>query len=331
MGKRRGYGAETSAYIGTQSDILSAVRLSPEPIPGGTLSEYGVIVEDTAGTWALTPADEFAMIEAGVSKTALALQAQFGGATPQDAFRRVMIATGSTRIIFNTNGTSGTYCETSSPFANVQAQITCYNGNILSEYTVVHELGHVFSKRFATSASSGTPGNAGAYFNAIDLIPLSTNPGVLNDSRGLTVMGQFPSGQGTNQWVRGRRGWGSPASTPPAVPCSFQQNALVFHDYDMPTAMPGATAVSPSEARTYEREEAGADMFLNWAYSKINQGGFLNADWSTIYACSALVPPTPTMAGTVTPYDPGDTRSRFMNTNGMPSLVTRIPTMTPTP
>lgn len=313
---------------------------TPEPVPGGVLFEYGVIVEDTAGTWGLTPADEIAMIEAGVSKTALALQAQFGGATPQDAFKRVMIASGFTRIIVNT---SGTYCETSSSFANVQAQITCYNGNILSEYTVVHELGHVFTYRMG-----GAQPTPGTYYHFFSNPPITTTPGVLGpllDNQNLIVFGPrvvlltVAPGATANttpqgDWVRGNRGWGSPAVTPPAIPCPFQQNSFVVSDWVIRTSTPtpnspGATPEPLDTILITEIDETAADMFLNWVYRRNGQGGFINANWIDVVVPpgNCTVTPQPMPPGN----DPGDARFKYMATTIMTAMNTRIPTITPTP
>jgi hypothetical protein len=121
----------------------------------------------------------------------------------------------------------------------------------------------------------------------------------------------------TPDWVRGQRGWGSTASTPPAAPCNFQQDAYTVSDWQV-TATPGTTA------QLHERDEAAADMFLNWVYREMGQGGFRNASYIGINSCG--VTPTPDETSR-----PGDSRYNFMETIAMPTLATRVPTATPTP
>lgn len=121
-------------------------------------------------------------------------------------------------------------------------------------------------------------------------------------------------GSGQPDWVRGQRGWGSPAATPPAAPCNFQQDAFTVNDWDV-TATPAATQ------QIKERDETAADMFLNWVYSKLSLSGFANGNWIGINNCNA---PMPTDTG-----NPGDARSNFMSDVVLPTLATYVPTPTP--
>jgi hypothetical protein len=74
-----------------------------------------------------------------------------------------------------------------------------------------------------------------------------------------------------------------------------------------------------------ERDEGAADMFLNWVYRQVGQGGFVNATWAGITVCNA------TPAVQPPPNDSGDVRYKFMNIVVFPTLATRFPTTTPTP
>jgi hypothetical protein len=82
------------------------------------------------------------------------------------------------------------------------------------------------------------------------------------------------------------------------------------------TATPGALL--------RERDEASADMFLNWVYREVGQGGFHNYSYFSITDCTTT--PTPDFTA-----EPGDARYNFMETIVMPTLATRVPTPTPTP
>lgn len=150
-----------------------------------------------------------------------------------------------------------------------------------SQYTIVHELGHVFDYRTEYGLSTPIDGS----FVLEDCTP-PPNTG--------TVMGLFQS-----SWTRGRRGWGTgPAQyynaqgTPVPLVTDFQQNSA-----NIPL-------------------EAAADSFLNWVYRLDASGptaavdpctvtptpwagpGFLNAEWSAtphpnFIADSAGIPGTP--------------------------------------
>lgn len=133
------------------------------------------------------------------------------------------------------------------------------NGNVnVTEYTVVHEIGHLFDYRsvYMVNQGSGTsvPINGISYHldYAYDPIYDCNEPGSV-------VLGYFPVLE-TPAWTRGQRGWGSgPSGQTVAVPFSatpvplittYQQNPL----FQFP----------PDESG--ELLEAAADMFLNWVY-----------------------------------------------------------------
>jgi hypothetical protein len=75
--------------------------------------------------------------------------------------------------------------------------------------------------------------------------------------------------------------------------------------------------------RVEERDEAAADMFLNWVYRTIAAGGFQNTSWIGITTCAT---------GTPQPIErPGDARNDYLNNVVLPTLATYVPTPTPTP
>jgi len=85
--------------------------------------------------------------------------------------------------------------------------------------------------------------------------------------------------------------------------------------------------VTPTEtppAMQRERDEAAADMFLNWVYSVAapGLGGFRNDNYSGVTDC--VTTPTPDLT-----RRPGDARNNFMSNIVMPTLATYVPTPTP--
>jgi hypothetical protein len=173
----------------------------------------------------------------------------------------------------------------------------------------VHEYGHVFTGRMGGLASGST------YYGMISLPPVT---GFIADSSGDFVLGnRTDPNSGNPDWTRGQRGWGSAASTPPAIPCNFQQNAYTVNDWE------ASPVVTPPTIQT-ERDEAAADMFLNWVYSTAMQGGFHNYNYIGITTCG--ITPTPDFTRL-----PGDARYNFMVTVVMPTLSTRVPTPTIAP
>lgn len=237
-------------------------------------------------------------------KVGASLSSMFGGGTPSEAFRRIMYFAGKSEIDFVRDTTPGYICVTTNAIASspgqIQAIIKCGPGVQFKEQTGVHELGHVFEGRTGGTSSTGN-----TYFKLIQ------NSGIKDSSGGL-VMGNGYTSK-TPDWLRGKRGWGSAASTPPAAPCVFQQDAFTVVDDGIPVGNP---------TRIAEIDEAAADMFLNWVYSKVVAGGFQNSNWSGVNTCTT---------GTPQPTEkPGDARNNFMNT-ALPTLATRFPTSTATP
>jgi len=164
-----------------------------------------------------------------------------------------------------------------------QAVIGCSTGVILSEYTVVHELGHVFdgmstggqlTDRVRDTGNSGMAIEDTAYFSA-QPYP-SAKQGT--DGKRFVVMGSVNLVGVGPAWIRGNRGWGSSTPLSPSQITNFQQHYL---------------PPPPYSNLVEARRETAADMFLNWVYRTIdpngrpiveiapgNWNGFLNQSWS---------------------------------------------------
>ncbi len=230
--------------------------ITPLP-PSPTLDQYGILNNSLNDTFTLL---------AGVEKTALALWKMYGGNSPVDAFKRVMFLPGFTTIVFERGG-NPTWCEVSNiPVLQIQSRITCRPSAIITEYTVVHELGHVLMGRTGGYLlSDPNYGNVSSFYGHL----LTTT---LQDTSSFIYFGFFTDLNGRSQWGRGTRGWGS-SSNPftNGAACHFQQNPR--NDVNIITSQ--------------EIDEAGADMFLNWVYRSLNLGGFQNVDWTPVTgACS---------------------------------------------
>lgn len=126
---------------------------TPVPLPNDPLYDYRVVIAQTGVLAPTFDATEVAAIHTGVYNTGEALRLQFGeaGQSGADVFREVMLdpTNGYTEIHFAPNGDLGTYCTTTAPVpgSEIMGRIVCLRDNVLTEYTVVHELGHVFSAR----------------------------------------------------------------------------------------------------------------------------------------------------------------------------------------
>jgi hypothetical protein len=320
-------GGSLQALSGTTTpcptpDLLLECQSNVTQDVSDQLELFGIVLENQT-TWSLAEIQQLCL---GVVKTGQALQRQYGGSQPDHTFRRVLIAPGRSQIAFARVLTGQPFCVTDNNVAApLQSRVTCFGpqppqSNALQfvQYTAVHELGHVFVGRTGGFQAGST------YFGLIDVPPLTNaiatgtivaDP-VLRDNLNQPVMGAFIDANDNTDWVRGGRGWGSPASTPPVAPCNFQQNAFTVTDVN----------ASPDD-KSRERDEAAADMFLNWVYSEIGEDGFTDNDWRNISNCSATPPPTPTG----TPPAPGAARYNYMETVVFPTLATLFPTMTSTP
>ncbi len=224
-----------------------------------------------------------------------------------------MFSAGRDTIISNRASPGGVNCETFNVYvsqpSNIQARIDCDPQVAFSQYTAVHELGHVFEGRTGGTTQGST------FFGLMDQ-PVSTGtPGGVYDYAtlaGIVFGNRIDPVSQKPDWVRGNRGWGSAASTPPAVPCNFQQDPFTVADW-----------LATQDQRVRERDEAAADMFLNWVYTAIAAGGFQNTSWIGINMCAT---------GTAQPAErPGDVQNNYMNNIVLPTLATYVPTSTPTP
>lgn len=174
------------------------------------------------------------------------------------------------------NGSAGQAC------TSVGNTAVIFYGNVnVTQYTLVHELGHFFNDR----SDKNGPTTISLY---IRMQGASVDDSIPSPNQG-KVFGILGS-----DWVRGKRGWGSG----PSDVTDFQQNAFEVNDV-------GASA----DDRFTEIDEATADMFLNWVYSVATDGdlGFKNISW--------LGSGCQTAAGC--PDDvakPGDARLNWMNT-----------------
>ncbi len=158
---------------------------------------------------------------------------------------------------------------------------------IVTEYTVVHELGHVLVGR--TGGYEQQDPNAG---NALTLYALAESGNVSDDrgpAYGLVFGYYYDESTETDQWVRGNRGWGSSSVRySDSQACDYQQN---------PIAEDGRTS--------HEVDEGIADMFLNWSFDEVNGGIYKNIDWREETSC--------VLTYTTDPNHPGDARRVWMN------------------
>jgi len=159
----------------------------------------------------------------------------------------------------------------------------------------------------------------------VDALSTPSDPSIVWGSRDTVNPDLRTSG---DDWTRGERGWGSAAAStafaPGITPCDFQQNAFRVYDFDIALTPANASPTQQAEVRIRERDEAAADMFLNWVYSRAIPGsGFRNTDWRNVTNCS--------LTGTPDASNPGDARYFRMTNNIMPTLATRFPAITPTP
>jgi len=257
------------------------------------IDDYGVTATNAAdvSAWSTT---QLRSICNGVVSTgqALALQTILSD-TGVQAFRTVLLDTinQKTEIHFIRSGTSAN-CTTlaGEPFEDPQlmATVTCGTGNVMTEFTATHELGHVFVARTGgrNDYIQGQSGQQSYYRLLTDAEVYDSTP-----VRPRPVIGQFNDRFGRPDWMRGTNGWGTGARSLLAdrprvgvcdgsagydpvldAPTSFQQNPCQAFDAQI-------------NLRETEVEEAAADMFLNWVYRQIQRTepggntGFENLIW----------------------------------------------------
>jgi len=306
----------------------------------GQLAAYGVIY-NAADPWQTGELDK---LLDGVQKTGQALYLQYGGANGSDTFKRVFytapLASGETpktKILFIrvlANHSSGKpLCITAYADVNgyggdasIRAAITCYGsqaGLNFRPQTVVHELGHVLRGRTGGNVTS-TTGLYGMMERPVDFQGNINSTGAIKD---FNPPPQIVMGLNSGDWQRGFRGWGT--SIYNAAPCDFQQNPYQIVDSSATTAQ-----------KVTEVDEAAADMFLNWVYTKIavhygtatpapggpSAYGFVDTSWGgTTNVCLTAATPQPTQR-------PGLTRYNYMTDIVMPRIANAwIPAPTPTP
>ncbi len=258
------------------------------------LGQYNVVLDDPEN-W--TP-DEQLILLTGVENVALAWQVWSDEAysSAQEAFKAIMLFETTNTIAFQRR--DGNTCATN-PLNPEEsdgkiASIACGDDINLTEYTAVHELGHVFSHRTGSDfrALLGSPaplvanrqivdnvdvfvfGVRGKFF-ASNSIPSNVRP----DALIAAPSPQDPGRVRVADWQRGARGWGTSAAAPgpcdgssaPTPPNDFQQNPCLVTDY--------VQGITQTQTVT-EQEEAAADSFLNWVYRVITQESDADPDWS---------------------------------------------------
>jgi hypothetical protein len=296
--------------------------ITPIPCSDTNLTLIGLGIELVDG-W--SPNDEAAILT-GAIQTARALCQQGAAITNLDSFREIMQGKDASnqwrRIKFSRINNPTKVCITAKTNDGLEysANIQCRYDVNLTEFTVVHEFGHVFVGRTTVGGNS-------SYLSMI-INPNGPSGGPLRDlaPTPVVVMG-FSSynlviGSNLSDWQRSNlvsdNGWGSaaqwqqgtyyiydfppppnPTPTPfplwvPKIgPCgegapsdlpAFLETPFPYQQN--PCTFPDWVAVNITGAIT-EREEGAADMFLNWVYWKNhgNSTAFSNKLWrsSTCY------------------------------------------------
>jgi hypothetical protein len=324
-------------------DDWHAVLTTPLP----TLTDFGI---DLEGNW-LT--EERSEILTGAFETGTALHAHGAGTDVVEAFRIVM--EGKDELdnwrkirIYRSSSLGGVYCDTTSlPTGEYSASIACHPDVAMTQYTTVHEFGHVFDGR--------TNSELRLLVEAPDPLTLQ-----LRNMSNEFVMGKRSYnllGSGlTSDWQRSDidtdNGWGSAAlwneqsywgpytvasgATPTLEPRYIPDIGRCGEGAPVPT--PGGSTYPTPDAPPFpfqqnpctypdweaspgtvlEMYEATADMFLNWVYWK-NYGPPSYPPIGT---------PTPSGFGNYTwrssgcypdgclesnPADSGNTRGNWMN------------------
>jgi len=204
-----------------------------------------------------------------------------------------------------------------------QAVIGCSTGviPILTEYTIVHELGHVFDGMATDDELTQKVTDTGKEKMEISDTPFFCNqtfpgypvscPPEVTWGKSHVVMGNLNTSQGF-RWFRGDRGWGSATPISASQLTSFQQHYLPPAPY-------------PASLLLEAHRETAADTFLNWVYRTIDPNGeiistpvapgswagFLNKSWS---ASDARWGVCNTSNGCNDYSYPGDARFSWMNT-----------------
>lgn len=228
---------------------------------------------------------------------------------PVAAFRQVMVDnSGEIQIAFARTTSAGNTCTTNdNPSVPLVARITCYTDNHFTEFTAVHELGHIFIDRTGNSLTD----------DHLDDPSLKEKDRHPDPEERLVIFGYIlrpENGNWLSDWDRGPWGWGTGAevlsddisirtvgaceSSTATPPTAFQQNPCQVKDWR-----------AIGDEKGTEIEETAADMFLNWVYWSIEVSdpisqntGFENIRWSS-----------PTQGTEDNIRLPGDVRSDWMN------------------
>ena len=231
--------------------------------------------------------------------------------------------------------------------SNIAQAITFYDTISLgvTQYTMVHELGHRFNVR-SDGGNGRTPNSLYGRMqsetlcegivtengNVTDWCHPDNSPVVFgkskvrlrtdNDRVEATENGWSPQLIDgiyyADDWRRGDRGWGSGPGTPAneevnLVITNYQQHSFHIDDWGTPITTTYAQTqeeIDDIQLREREVDEASADMFLNWVYKKLNLSeGFTNLNWVK-ELCDSLNKPTPCEDSV---YVPGDRRFAWMN------------------
>ncbi|MDQ7033419.1 MAG: hypothetical protein Q9P01_00870 [Anaerolineae bacterium] len=276
------FGVGTGQGDSVRGNIIATMPLTSAPTFNGDVCGTSIIILE--GTWTV---EQQAAILTGVVNigNALATQTSIAGDSATEAFRQVMLdmSGGLTQIKFIRSGSAAT-CTTEDSISRLPpplvARITCGTANNFTEFTAVHELGHVFIDR------------TGNQFSTL------VNQAIVFDGEGINrviIFGSttwtLPSNETVSDWYRGERGWGSDAKWFNVVngtidaegPCdgtSSMVGVFVSNFQQNPCHVKNWIFTDPSHTiDDVELEEAAADMFLNWVYRTLGMGGFENIDW----------------------------------------------------
>lgn len=186
----------------------------------------------------------------------------------------------------------------------------------LTKFALVHELGHGFVSltggTVADVRSQGIDEDTGcniviaynSFFSTIvgcDIRSGNADRLIMGD-RNINVP---PYNRDSNDWWRGDRGWGTHAYP---APSTYQQNSMCVIDEDI-EQNPNLTRERKDEILTEEKDEAVADMFLNWVYSTLGNDnedgrGFENRDYLQGASGEASYGSCPIIQNAISPQNP---------------------------
>ncbi|GEM_PF-5090256 len=279
----------TSSFVGGGPSPCNINPPTTPDVPTAELLRYGV---QLSGNWTL---DQKIAIRDAVVSTAKRFVAFRNSQVPHDAyFRQIMGVTlgqTNTYITVAKNG-SGGVCDTPT------RTISCDPNMTITQYTIAHELGHIFDYR----SGIGSNMKLSDYVN--QTADSQTNVNFIFDNASNTVMGNIQQTSGLYVWRRGERGWGSGPGSDYQNNDDINGNPTVRHITNF--QQHAAPYANQGDANL----ETAADMFLNWVYD-----AFQNASWRPGYfdpvsgtRCSLLVNGCDdTLAGS------GDARRGWLN------------------